>query len=87
MSKFVGNQYLSNLNDSQSMLNDYFVNDINFVYEIPMKKVFQQIVFTALANNILNRSYVSNAIDYGGGFVYYFPQAGANVLVGLTLKF
>jgi iron complex outermembrane receptor protein len=87
MSKFVGNQYLSNLNDSQSMLNDYFVNDINFVYFIPVKKVFKQIMFNVQSNNIFNRSYVSNAIDYGGGFIYYFPQAGANVIVGMTLKF
>jgi iron complex outermembrane receptor protein len=69
------------------MLNDYFVNDINFVYFIPVKKVFKQIMFNVQSNNIFNRSYVSNAIDYGGGFIYYFPQAGANVIVGMTLKF
>lgn len=87
MSKFVGSQYLSNLNDSQSMLNDYFVSDINFVYLIPVNKVFKQLVFNAQANNIFNRNYISNAIDYGGGYVYYFPQAGTNIMIGLTLKF
>ena len=37
--------------------------------------------------NILNKKYVSNANDYGGGYIYYYPQATTNFLVGATLKF
>lgn len=86
MSKFVGSQYLSNLNEKSSSLNDYFINDFNASYLIATHSVFKSILITIHANNVLDRKYVSNAIDYGGGYIYYFPQAGANVMAGLTLK-
>jgi iron complex outermembrane receptor protein len=44
-------------------------------------------VFSGLINNIFDAKIVSNGADYGGGFVYYFPQAGINFLAGVTLKF
>ncbi|WP_140485676.1 TonB-dependent receptor [Flavobacterium sp. GSA192] len=87
LSKFVGSQYLNNINDGQGKLNDYFVNDFNATYTIFPKSVFKSITISVLANNIANRHYVSDGADYGGGYVYYYPQAGANFLAGLTLKF
>ncbi|HJS00468.1 MAG TPA: TonB-dependent receptor [Flavobacterium sp.] len=87
LSKFVGSQYMNNINDNQGKLKDYFVNDLNVTYTIYPKNIFQSITISALANNIANRYYVSDGADYGGGYVYYFPQAGANFLAGLTLKF
>lgn len=87
LSKFVGNQYLNNINDGQGKLNDYFVNDFNATYTIFPKSVFKSITISVLANNIANKHYVSDGADYGGGYVYYYPQAGANFLAGLTLKF
>ncbi len=87
LSKFVGSQYLNNINDGQGKLNDYFVNDFNATYTIFPKSVFRSITISILANNIANRHYVSDGADYGGGYVYYYPQAGANFLAGLTLKF
>jgi iron complex outermembrane receptor protein len=87
MSKFVGKQYLNNINDKNSYLSDYFINDFSFSWDIPVKKIFKEISISALCNNILNRKYVSNAFDYGGGYIYYYPQAGANFLTGVTLKF
>ena len=87
LSKFVSEQYLNNIDDESGKLKDYFVNDINAAYEIKTNSIFKSIVINVLANNIFNVDYVSNGADYGGGYVYYFPQAGANFLAGLTLNF
>ena len=87
LSKFIGKQYLNNYSDKNSMLPDYFVNDFNAVFTLPVKKVFKEVSVSVLANNVFNRKYISNAIDYGGGYIYYYPQAGANIMTGLTLKF
>ncbi|PJJ09631.1 iron complex outermembrane receptor protein [Flavobacterium sp. 1] len=87
LSKFVSEQYLNNIDDASGKLKDYFVNDLNAAYEIKMNSVFKSIGINVLVNNIFNVDYVSNGADYGGGYVYYFPQAGVNFLAGLTLKF
>ncbi len=87
LSKFVSEQYMNNYDDKEGKLRDYFVNDLNATYEIKMNSVFKSILISVLANNILNREYVSNGSDFGGGDVYYYPQAGANFLAGITLKF
>nr|WP_315149419.1 TonB-dependent receptor [uncultured Flavobacterium sp.] len=87
LSKFVSEQYMNNIEDSSGRLKDYFVNDFSAVYEIKTNSIFKSIVVSVLANNIFNVDYVSNGADYGGGYVYYFPQAGVNFLAGLTLKF
>lgn len=87
LSKFVGSQYMNNINDGQGKLKDYFSNDFNATYTIFPKSVFQSVTISFLVNNFANRSYISNGADYGGGYVYYYPQAGANFLAGLTLKF
>ena len=100
LSKFVGKQFMGNIDAESSKLNDYFVNDFNITYEIETKKIFKSIVISVLANNILNKAYISNGYfftyddDYsnppniktieGAG---YYPQATANILAGITLKF
>ena len=87
LSKFVGDQYMNNIDSKESKLPDYFVNDFNITYELNPKSIFKSIIFTGLVNNFLDKKYVSNGADYGGGYVYYYPQAGINFLAGLTLKF
>ena len=87
LSKFVSEQYMNNIEDTRGKLKDYFVNDFNVSYEIKTTSVFKYIAINLLANNIFNVNYVSNGVDYGGGYVYYYPQAGTNFLAGLTLKF
>ncbi|MGJ8683147.1 MAG: TonB-dependent receptor [Nonlabens sp.] len=100
LSKFVGEQFMSNTEAQESKLNDYFTNDINFIYTIKPKSTFESITFTALVNNILDKKYVSNGYYFtydddfsnpgtistveGAGF---YPQAGINFLTGVTLKF
>lgn len=87
LQKYVGKQFLNNRQSEESHLPSYYTNDLNLSYEFNPKKVFKSILLTGLANNFLDKKYVSNGADYGGGYVYYFPQAGINFFVGLTLTF
>ena len=86
LQKFVGKQYMNNIELPAAKLSDYFVNDLNIAYEIKPKSIFQSITFTGLVNNILDKSYVSNGAIYDI-YPYYYPQAGVNLLAGMTLKF
>ncbi|ANW96190.1 TonB-dependent receptor [Wenyingzhuangia fucanilytica] len=103
LSKYVGKQYMSNLNSvvsSNDVLNSYYTSDINATYVLETSKIFKSIVFSALINNIFNKEYV----DRGYYYTYdddwsnpntittldgagYYPQATRNFLVGVTLKF
>lgn len=101
LSKFVGEQFMSNTENVQSKLDSFFVNDFNIIYTIETKGVFKSIVFTGLINNILNEKYVANgffgSFDFedntsptgvGTGFFSgFYPQATTNFLVGVTLNF
>jgi len=91
---------MGNIDAESSKLDSYFVNDFNISYEITFKKVFKSMRFNALVNNIFDLKYESNGYFYtydddfsnpgtistieGAGF---YPQAGINFLVGLTLLF
>ena len=100
LSKFVGEQYMGNIDSETSKLDSFFVNDLNVVYEIKNIPVFKSIILTGLINNIFDEKYESNGYFFtfdddfstpgtittveGAGF---YPQAGINFLVGATLKF
>ncbi|MFV5694563.1 TonB-dependent receptor [Flavobacterium sp. LB3P122] len=86
MQKFVGEQYMNNIELPAAKLADYFVNDLNVAYEIKPKSVFKSIILTGLVNNVLDKKYVSNGYMWDV-YPYYYPQAGINFLAGLTLKF
>ncbi|WP_432222386.1 TonB-dependent receptor [Flavobacterium sp. TMP13] len=85
LQKFVSEQFMNNIELPAAKLTDYFVNDLNASYEIKTKSVFKSIVVTGLVNNILDKKYVSNGAMWD---IYpsYYPQAGINFLLGLTLK-
>lgn len=86
LQKFVGEQYMNNIELPEAKLADYFVNDLNVSYEIKPKTIFKSIMVTGLLNNFLDKQYVSNGAMYDV-YPYYYPQAGINFLLGLTLKF
>jgi len=86
LQKYVGEQYMNNIELPAAKLADYFVNDFNASYEIKPKTIFQSITITALVNNIFNKKYVSNGYMWDV-YPYYYPQAGTNFLIGLNLKF
>jgi iron complex outermembrane receptor protein len=100
LSKFVGEQYMGNIDSKQSKLSSYFVNDLNISYEFKPKSVFKSIIINGLVNNIFSHEFESNGYFYtfdddysnpgsittveGAGF---YPQAGINFLAGVTLLF
>jgi iron complex outermembrane receptor protein len=86
LQKYVGEQYMNNIELPEAKLADYFVNDLNVSFEIKPKSIFKSILITGLVNNILDKKYVSNGYMYDV-YPYYYPQAGINFLAGLTLKF
>ncbi len=86
LQKFVGNQYMNNIESPQAELPDYFVNDLNVSLEINPKSVFKSIVFSGLINNIFNKKYSSNGYMFDI-YPYYYPQAGTNFLIGINLNF
>lgn len=86
LQKYVGEQYMNNIELPAAKLADYFVNDFNASYEINPNKIFKSITITALVNNIFDKKYVSNGYMYDV-YPYYYPQAGTNFLIGLNLKF
>ncbi|WP_297512229.1 TonB-dependent receptor [Flavobacterium sp.] len=86
LSKYVSEQYMNNLESKEARLTDYFVNDFNISFTWNPKKVFESITLNGLVNNFLNKRYVSNGYMWDI-YPYYYPQAGSNYLLGLTLKF
>lgn len=83
LSKFVGEQYMNNIELADAKLPSYWVNDLNISYTILPKKGFKEIQVNALVNNFLNRKYVSNGYMYDI-YPYYYPQAGAHFLIGVN---
>jgi iron complex outermembrane receptor protein len=100
LNKFVGRQFMGNIDSEKSILNAYNVHDLNITYLWNINKGIKSILFSGLVNNIFDYKYESNGYFYtydddfsspgvittieGAG---YFPQAGINFLAGATLKF
>lgn len=99
LTKFVGEQYMGNIDAEKSVLADYTTSDFNISYELKINEGIKSIVFSGLVNNIFDRAYESNGYFYtyddnwsGPGIktiegVGYYPQAGINLLFGINLKF
>ncbi|AVR45043.1 TonB-dependent receptor [Christiangramia fulva] len=101
LSKYVGEQYMSNIEAENSKLDSYFINDFNVQYTLKNPWIFKKVVLTGLVNNIFGVKYVSNGYYYtynvpnanfpSGVQTFdgagYYPQATTNFLAGLTLKF
>ena len=99
LTKFVGEQYMGNIDSEGSKLDSYSQTDFNVQYEISAKGFVKSIVLSGLVNNIFDSLYESNGFFYtydddsvpgtittyeGAG---YYPQAGINFLVGATVNF
>ena len=100
LSKFVGEQYMGNIDSETSKLPEYFVSDFNATYTITPRKLLKEVQFSLLVNNIFNKKYESNGYFYtydddfsspgvittieGAG---YYPQAGTHVLGGVKMRF
>lgn len=100
LTKYVGKQYMGNIDAKNSVLDAYSQTDINVQYTIETNSFIRNIVLSGLVNNIFDSLYESNGYfftyddDYtvpgtittveGAG---YYPQAGINFLLGATFNF
>lgn len=93
MSKYVGKQYIDNTSSDERSLSPYFVNDLYVNYKIQLE-FFGEINLRLMINNILNEEHETNAWVYR--YYYdqvhytmdgYFPQAGTNLMAGISVKF
>ena len=100
LSKYVGQQYMGNIDSQTSKLDAYFLNDFSINYTIRKLSFAKSLVLQGLVNNIFDVKYISNGYFFtydddfsspgtittieGAGF---YPQAGINFLVGATLTF
>jgi iron complex outermembrane receptor protein len=100
LSKYVGMQYMGNIDSEVSKLSDYFINDLSINYTLENVLFINKIVVSGLVNNLFNVEYVSNGYFFtfdddfsdpplittieGAGF---YPQARINFLLGVILYF
>ena len=100
LTKYVGEQYMGNIDSKRSKLEDYTVSDFNINYRITPQSLFQEINISLLMNNLFGTQYVSNGYFYTFNDDYsvpgvvttiegagYYPQAQFNFLAGLSLRF
>ncbi|RRQ50333.1 TonB-dependent receptor [Maribacter algicola] len=100
LSKYVGKQFMGNIDAESSVLDAYTQTDLNFQYELPFKGFLKSIVFSGLVNNLFDADIVSNGYfftfddDFSNPGVIttvegagYYPQAGINFLLGATVNF
>ncbi|CAM4116438.1 TonB-dependent receptor [Zobellia nedashkovskayae] len=98
LSKYVGEQYMGNIDSENSVLNAYSQTDLNIQYVLNFKSVIKSITLSGLVNNIFDEDIVSNGYFYtydddSSGSVQtfegagYYPQAGTNFLLGATVRF
>ncbi len=87
LSKYVGKQYMSNLEVEESRLDGYFTSDLNLQYKWQKVPWFREAVFTGLVNNLLDAQYSSNGAYSSSWGATYYPQAGINFIAGLSLRF
>jgi len=100
LSKYVGEQYMGNIDSEGSKLDAYFTNDLSVNYTLNKVPFAKEVVLSGLVNNLFNVEYVSNGYFFtfdddfsnppaittieGAGF---YPQAKINFLVGATIVF
>jgi iron complex outermembrane receptor protein len=86
--KYVGKQYLDNTSSDTRSMPAYLTRDIRVQY-----RFMQRFVGSLLLNNITNEQYVSNGYTYSYQYAgatttenFYYPQAGFNFLIGLSIR-
>jgi len=100
LTKYVGEQYMGNIDSNRSKLEDYTVSDFNINHRICPQSLFQEINISLLINNLFGTQYVSNGYFYTFDDDYsvpgvvttvegtgYYPQALTNFLLGVSFRF
>ncbi len=100
LTKYVGPQYMGNIDAEASRLDAYSQTDLNLQYELDLGPAFPEITLRGLVNNLFDAKFSSNGYFYtfdddfsnpgsistveGAG---YYPQAGIHFLLGATARF
>lgn len=84
--RYVSEQYMSNNNIKESLLDDYIVSDLSMSYDFKKGRILPAICLRGKINNLFNAMYISNGAIYDRD-AYYFPQAGINFMMGIDIKF
>ena len=92
-SKFVGKQYLDNTSNINRSIDSFFTNDFGAYINLS-NKLLENLFFRVSVNNIFNTLYSSNGYTFGyfAGRSYeirenyYYPQAGRNFMVSLSIN-
>ena len=96
-SKYVGEQFFAQTNSPISKLESFFINDLNFIHDMDLPNISDDIKLKVLVNNLFDHKYSA----YGGYYTYdvpegsglktyegtyYYPQSGINLLKGKFIK-
>ena len=90
--KYVGKQYLDNTQNESRALDAYFVNDVRLTATF-RPGFIKELNAGLLVNNVFNNLYESNGYTFGSGdegeisyYNFFYPQAGTNFLLSLSVK-
>jgi iron complex outermembrane receptor protein len=93
LNKYVGRQYIDNTSDENNVLDPYFFSDLQLRYRL-QPGWMKGLEFNLLVRNLWDAEFETNAWSYRYRFDEqllvdqgFFPQAGINFLLGLTLDF
>ncbi|MBK1441261.1 TonB-dependent receptor [Parapedobacter sp. ISTM3] len=94
LSKYVSRQYLDNTGHAGRSIDGFLVNHVRLSYNTSLWNL-KNIGMTLLINNVFNERYSSNGYTWGYymsetdriDYNFYYPQATANFLLGLNLRF
>lgn len=100
LTKYVGKQYMGNIDAKSSVLDAYSQTDFNVQYELRTNTFIKSITLSGLVNNVFDSLFESNGFFFtydddfsnpgtittmeGAGF---YPQAGIHFLMGATVTF
>jgi len=97
LGKYVSKQYLDNTQNEDRRLDAYFTTNLNVNYSFKFW-ILKDVTLSILVNNLFNTLYESNGYTFSevyrtagddsrADYNYYYPQAGINVLGGITIRF
>lgn len=92
MSRYVSRQYIDNTSDPNNAIDPYSFSNVRVRYALK-PSTWGALELTFMLQNVFHAQYESNAWSYryrydGGTYVDqgFFPQAGRNYLIGLSLR-
>ena len=73
LTKYVGKQFMGNIDSKLSKLNSYSTTDLNIIYAPTSFPLFKDLKISLLINNVFGLKYVSNGYFYTFDDDYSLP--------------